>query len=112
MLQDAIDWLLRLGDEYGVDPVIYAVIWVGALPPFLVSSGWLVRRLRRRESLVVPLVATAFFFFAPTLYVFAAGRNLPVWVYLVIGGLTLFGAVRTVRSIRRRLGGDAPTTDD
>src|SRR5918996_2633813 len=32
MLRDAIDWLLRLGDEHGVDPVAYAVIWLSALP--------------------------------------------------------------------------------
>lgn len=101
-LQDAIDWLLRLGEEHGVDPVVYAVIWVGALPPFLLSVAWLVRSLRRREPVVLPLVATAFFFSAPTLYVFIAGRNLPPWVYLLLGGLAVIGAIHTARSVRRR----------
>lgn len=102
MLEDAIDWLLHLGDEYGVDPVVYAVIWVGALPLFLLSSGWLVRSLRRRDALLPPLVASAFFFLAPTLYVFLAGRNLPAWVYVVLVGLTIVGAVAAARRIRRR----------
>lgn len=101
-LQDAIDWLLRLGDEHGVDPVIYAVIWVGALPPFLLSVAWLVRTLRRRGSVVLPLVATAGFFLAPTLYVFVAGRDLPSWVYLLLGGLAVTGAIHTIRTVRHR----------
>jgi|SRR5919106_5602946 hypothetical protein len=103
MLRDAIDWLLRLGDEHGVDPVAYVVIWLGALPLFLLSTGWLVRRLRRREQVVLPLTATAVLFLAPTLYVFAAGRDLPAWVYLFLGGLTALGAVSSIRSIRRRV---------
>ena len=102
MLQDAMDWLLRLGDEHGVDPVVYALIWVGALPLFLLSSGWLVRSLHRRRPFTLPLVATAFFFLAPTLYVFVAGRDLPAWVYVVLAGLTLVGAVTVTRSVRRR----------
>ena len=105
-LQDAIDWLLGLGEEHGVDPVVYAVIWVAALPPFLLSLAWLVRTLRRGGSVVLPLVATAFFFSAPTLYVFIAGRNLPGWVYVLLGGLAIFGALRTARTVRRRVASD------
>lgn len=105
---DLVDWLLRLGEDYGVDPVIYAVIYVGALPFFLASLAWLVRRLRRRGHLAVPLVLTTFFFLAPTLYVFVAGRNLPAWVYAVLIGLAVIGAVATARKVRSRLREPAP----
>ncbi|HUF06367.1 MAG TPA: hypothetical protein VMP86_03150 [Candidatus Binatia bacterium] len=100
---EAIDWVLRLGDEYGVDPLVYALIWVGSLPLFLLSLGWLVRSLRRREPLMPSLISTAFFFLAPTLYVFAAGRDLPAWVYVVLIALAIIGAVATTRKVRARL---------
>jgi peptidoglycan/LPS O-acetylase OafA/YrhL len=100
---EVIDWILRLGDDYGVDPLVYAVIWVGSLPFFLLSLGWLVQRLRRRAEFVLPLAVTSFFFLAPTLYVFAAGRDLPAWVYALLVGLAVIGAVSTTRRIRRRL---------
>jgi peptidoglycan/LPS O-acetylase OafA/YrhL len=103
MLDEAVDWLMRLGDDYGVDPLLYGLIWIGSLPFFLLSLGWLVQRLRRREELLLPLLVTAFFFLAPTLYVFAAGRNLPPWVYAVLVGLAVIGAVSTARRVRRRL---------
>lgn len=100
---DAIDWLLRLGDDFGVDPVVYAVIYVGALPLFLLSLGWLVRTLRRRGPLARPLLSTVLFFLAPTVYVFVAGRNLPAWVYAVLVALTLMGAAVTLLRIRARV---------
>lgn len=104
MVGEAIDWVLRLGDDYGVDPLVYALIWVGSLPIFLLSLGWLVRSLRRREPLMPSLISAAFFFLAPTLYVFAAGRNLPAWVYVLLIVLTIVGAVATIRNVRARLG--------
>lgn len=103
MLSDAVDWVLSLGDEYGVDPVIYAVIWVAALPLFLLSLGWLVRSLRRREPIAVPALAASLFFLAPTLYVFAAGRDLPIWVYVLLITLAAIGAVMTIRRVQRRV---------
>lgn len=101
---DAIaDWLLSLGDEHGVDPLIYAVLYVGAAPFFFGSVGWLIGALRRGRGIALPLISTAFFFSLPTLYVFVAGRNLPVWLYAVLIGLAIVGAVVTVRRVLAQL---------
>ena len=101
--KDFVAWLLSLGDEYGVDPMVYAIIYVGAAPFFFASTAWLVRTLHRREPIGLPLLSTALFFSAPTLYVFVAGRNLPPWVYAILIGLAVLGAVMTVAKIRGQL---------
>lgn len=103
MWEDLLAWLMSLGDAYGVDPIVYAVIYVGAAPFFFGSVAWLVRTLRRRGPIGLPALSTAFFFSAPTLYVFVAGRNLPPWVYGVLIGLAVLGAVMTIRKIRAQL---------
>lgn len=105
MVEDAVRWLLELGERYGVNPVVYAVIYVGAAPFFFGSLAWLVRSLRHGRDLALPLVSTAFFFSAPTLYVFLAGRNLPWWAYAVLVGLAVIGLAMTVRRVRRELDG-------
>ena len=92
-------WLGSLGEEYGVDPLVYATLYVGAAPFFFGSLAWLVRRIRRREPLLGPALSTAFFFSLPTLYVFVAGRNLPSWVYAVLIGLAIIGAVGVMRRV-------------
>jgi len=103
MWDDLTTWLMSLGDEYGVDPVVYAVIYVASAPLFFGSMAWLIRSLRRGTSFVLPAISTAFFFSAPTIYVFIAGRNLPSWVYALLIGLAIFGSISAVRRIRARL---------
>ena len=99
MWEDLLAWLGSLGEQYGVDPLIYAILYVGAAPFFFGSMAWLIRSIRRRESLLVPAITAAFFFSLPTLYVFAAGRNLPSWVYAVLIGLAIVGAIGVMRRI-------------
>jgi hypothetical protein len=103
MWEDLLAWLFSLGEEYGVDPVVYAAIYLGSAPLFFASLVWLVRTLRRHGPIGLPLLLTAFFFSLPTLYIFVAGRNLPPWVYAVLVGLAVLGVLLTVRRIREQL---------
>ena len=50
MWEDLVAWLLSLGDEYGVDTLVYAVIYVGAAPLFFGSVAWLVNRLQEPRT--------------------------------------------------------------
>jgi hypothetical protein len=97
---ELLEWLGSLGEQYGVDPVVYAILYVGAAPFFFGSLAWLIRRLRRRQNATVPAVSAAFFFSLPTLYVFVAGRDLPPWIYLILVGLAVVGAIAAVRRVR------------
>jgi len=103
MWDDLLAWLASLGEDHGVDPLIYAILYVGCVPLFLGSLAWLVRSIRRREPLLAPALATAVFFSLPALYVLVAGRSLPEWVYgLLIGG-TMLGAIGIIRRIASAL---------
>lgn len=103
MWDGLLAWLGSLGEEYGVDPLIYAILYVGAAPFFFGSLAWLIRTIRRRDALTLPAVSTAFFFSLPTLYVFVAGRNLPPWVYAVLIGLAIIGVADVMRRLRGAL---------
>jgi hypothetical protein len=103
MWDDLLAWLGSLGEAYGVDPLIYAILYGGAAPFIFGSLAWLIRRVRRRETLVVPAISTAFFFSLPTLYVFVAGRNLPPWIYAILTGLAIIGVFDVVRRLRGAL---------
>ncbi len=103
MWEDLVDWLGSLGEQYGVDPVVYAVLYVGSAPFFFGSLAWLIRRLRRHEVWAAPAASTALFFSLPTIYVVLAGRNLPWWAWAALIGLTVLGAVSVLRRIRAEL---------
>ncbi len=103
MLEDLNAWFLSLGAEYGVNPYIFGGIYVGAIPFFLLSIGWLVKRARAGQSTVVPTLLAGFFFVSAYLYLAIAGRNIPIWVWIFLALLVAYGAFSTVRDTRRKI---------
>ena len=104
MLADINQWFLSLGAEYGVNPYIFGAIYVGAIPFFLASIAWLVKRARAGKSTVLPTMLAGFFFVSAYLYLAIAGRNIPVWVWIFLAALIPYGAWSTIRDTRRKIG--------
>ena len=99
----AREWFLSLGRKYGVNPIVFGSIYVGAIPFFLLSVAWLIRNLRRRRSAVLPALCASFCFISAYLYLLIAGKNIPVWVYLVLAVVAGYGVYSTVRKIKAKL---------
>ena len=103
MLADINQWFLTLGAEYGVNPYIFGGIYVGAIPFFLLSIGWLVKRARAGKSTVLPTMLAGFFFVSAYLYLAIAGRNIPVWVWIFLAALVIYGAFSAIRDTRKKI---------
>ncbi len=101
---DIEGWFLGHGKRYNVNPLIFGSIYVGAIPFFSLSIGWLVRNLRHGQPVVAPLFSAAFFFVSAYLYLLVAGQNIPVWVYIFIAGIIALGVWSTVRKVRSQVG--------
>ena len=97
------NWFLSLGTEYGVNPFIFGAIYVGAIPFFSASIGWLIRNYRKTKSIVLPALSAMFFFISAYIYLMFAGKNVPWWVYGVVVLLILVGAYSTIKKVRRRI---------
>ena len=96
-------WVMGLGAQYGVNPVIFGAIYVGAIPFFLLFTGIAVKRLRAGHPAVLPIMASGLCFISAYLYLAIAGRGLPVWVWGVLGLIIAYGAWSAVRSFRQKL---------
>ena len=99
----AQNFFFSLGPRYGVDPWVFGTIYVGAIPLFWASVGWLVRSARRKRPLLPPALVAAFFFVSAYLYLIVVGRNVPLWVWLFLGAMVAGGAVGAIGKIRQRL---------
>jgi 4-hydroxybenzoate polyprenyltransferase len=97
------DWFLGLGAQYGVNPYIFGAIYVGAIPFFLASVAWMVRRKRAGRSITVPVLCAGFCFVSAYLYLAIAGRNIPAWVWAFLAVLIAFAAYSTIRDTKRKL---------
>ena len=97
------EWFFSLGENYGVNPLIFGSIYVGAIPFFTVSLGWLVKNIRNKKPVILPLLSTSFFFVSSYLYLVIAGRNVPFWVYLFIVGIVGLGAYSTYKKVLNKV---------
>lgn len=103
MFDTVKEWFLGLGAEYGVDPIIFGAIYVGAIPLFFLSLAWIGKNVRAGKSPVLPILAAGFCFISAYLYLIIAGNNVPWWVYAFVAVLVVFGAISTVKSIRSKI---------
>ncbi|APE28897.1 hypothetical protein [Aurantiacibacter gangjinensis] len=103
MLEAINQWILGLGAEYGVNPYIFGAIYIGAIPFFIASIGWLVKRARAGQSTVLPTMMAGFFFVSAYLYLALVGENIPVWVWIFLAALVVYGAWSQVRQTRKKI---------
>jgi CHASE2 domain-containing sensor protein len=103
MMADFQEWFLSLGANYGVNPWIFGAIYVGAIPFFLASIAWLVKRARAHRSTVVPAMCAGLCFVSAYLYLAIAGHNIPLWVWFFLAALVLYGAWSTIRDTRKKI---------
>lgn len=103
MVEAFSDWFLSLGVNYGVNPWVFGAIYVGAIPFFLFCIGWLVKNARAGKSTVLPTMLAGFFFVSAYIYLAIAGRNIPVWVWIFLAALVIYGAISQVRQTRQKV---------
>jgi pyruvate/2-oxoglutarate dehydrogenase complex dihydrolipoamide dehydrogenase (E3) component len=99
------DWLASisaLADSYGVNLILFASIYIGAIPVFWVGVAWIVRNLRKKLPITVPVLFTGLVTISSYLYVIAVGNNVPAWVYAVIGALIVYGMWALAMNIRSK----------
>ncbi|QZH75589.1 MAG: hypothetical protein JY451_02970 [Erythrobacter sp.] len=111
MIEALSDWFFSLGENYGVNPWIFGAIYVGAIPFFLASVGWIVKNARAGKSTVLPTMLAGFCFVSAYLYLAVVGRNIPAWVWIFLAVLVVYGAVSQVRQTRRKIAAAAAETE-
>lgn len=103
MLESVNEWILAQGAQYNVNPYIFVAIYVGAIPFFLASIAWLVKRAREGRSTVLPTMLAGFFFVSAYLYLAIFGQDIPMWVWVFLAALIAYGAWAQVRDTRRKI---------
>ena len=90
-------------DTYGVNPVIFLIIYLGCAPPFYYSLFRTLRALARQPGKEVMLWSAIFMGtnVAPFVYVLFFGRNIPWWIYGIMALLIGQGVLSLVMKLRR-----------
>lgn len=98
-----LEWFNGLGEQYGVNPLIFGSIYVGAIPFFTICLGWLIKNIKQKKPFALPALLAGFFFISAYLYLIIAGQNIPAWVYGFILLLVVGGVYSTLSKIKTRV---------
>jgi hypothetical protein len=103
LIETTYNWFLSLGDQYGVNPIIFGAIYVGAIPFFTISVAWLMKNYRQKKSIVMPVMSASFCFVSAYLYLIIAGENVPWWVYGLLITMLLYGGWSTIKKVKKQV---------
>jgi uncharacterized membrane protein len=106
-------WLYteKLGRDYHVDPLVFAVLYLAHHPLFWGTIIWIIARLRLKQPVVPHSIIAAFFYTMPYAYVLIFGRGLPWWVYVIVGSVIIIGGRHAYRHAKSKIAKESGTTD-
>ena len=93
----------QVGKHYGVNPLMFAVLYLVHHPLFWGTMAWLAACVRRKRPVALPITLGVIFWLLPYAYVFLFGRGLPWWAWAVAVIFVGVGGTHVAREIRRRL---------
>lgn len=82
----------EMGVEHNVNPILFAILYFGSIPPYMGSMVWTVKNHRNQKGVALPIISTMFFFILPAFYVAIFGRNVAWWVYAIIIFMVVYGS--------------------
>jgi amino acid transporter len=96
------NWFMGLGEPYGVNPVIFGSIYVGAVPFFWAAIAWLVHNIRKKRSITGPVIMACACAISAYVYLIFAGENVPLWVYGLIVAIIVYAIYSTLKKVKRK----------
>ncbi len=97
------NYYTTIGLEYHVNPVIFVGIHIVATPLFIAAVAWIINSHKKNRSILIPSLVAALIFNAANIYVIIFGKNIPYWIYLIIGVTTLISSYFSIQKIRKKM---------
>jgi hypothetical protein len=98
------NWLTSIQRDYGVNPVIFAVLYLVGVIPFWISIYRIIAGVKKGDFGQVRTFAfiLGIVIIAPFLYVALFGHNLPFWFWGIAAGIIVYSIYRVIRMIKSR----------
>lgn len=98
-----LEYYKTISEKFHVNPGLFVGIHLVATPLFVLSVAWIIYNKRHNKSIILPSVVAALVFNASNIYLVIFGRNIPLWIYLIVVSLAIVMGFFSVRKIRNKL---------
>jgi len=99
--QAITDWALHFGAHYGVNPLIFALLYFGTIPFSLLSFALLLKNHREQKPIALPVFGAFACYIGTYIYLFISGKNIPFSVYLVIFAMLFYGGTIFFKKVKK-----------
>ena len=86
------DWVISLGEKHDVDPLILGSLYFISKVSCFTLLGFVLRNIRAKKPFLTLVLCAGVCFTIPYVYIMIVGRNIPFWVYILIGLIFTYGA--------------------
>ena len=109
-METILSFINQAHAQYGVDPVVFGVLYVASMPPFFISAGGIVQSLRRgrRDRAWFWAVVLLLSYLPAYGYLVLFARNVPWWVYAVAAAAAAVAVFLGGRQVHRLFRGGQP----
>ena len=96
-------YYVTIGNKYQVDPVIFLSIHAVATPLFIFAVAWLIKKYKKKQSIILPAIISVFIFNAANIYLVLFGRNIQWYIYFILAIITIITGYLSYLKIKKKL---------
>lgn len=96
-------YYVTIGNKYQVDPVIFLSIHAVATPLFIFAVAWLIKKYKKKQSIILPAIISVFIFNAANIYLVLFGRNIQWYIYFILAISTIITGYLSYLKIKKKL---------
>ena len=102
MIEYLENWLVHVNQNYGVNPIIFAIIYFASVIPFWFSIYKIIAGLKNRNLNQVRTfgIILGIIIILPFTYVALFGHNLPFWFWIVAACVIGYSTYSTIHRIK------------
>ena len=97
------DYYITIGNKYHVDPFIFLGIHLAATPLFLFALAWIVKKYKKKQSIILPAITSVIIFNAANIYLVLFGKNIPWYIYSILAITTIITGYFSYLKIKKKL---------
>ena len=99
------NWFIQIQTNYGVNPIVFAVIYFISVVPFWFSIYRIIAGIKNKNFSQVKIfsIILGIIIIAPFTYVALFGHNLPFWFWIVVAciiGYSIYSVIQRIKSAR------------
>jgi hypothetical protein len=101
--QTIYDYYFAISTKYAVNPVVFISIHAVCTPLLVLNIWWLLRTKKQAKPVIAPMLCAIVLYNIANVYLVIVGRNIPLYIYLMLVAFTLYSGYISIKKIRKKL---------